>query len=51
MGKTVRQHKALEAGGSGGCVFAERSDLSFIAIEGGEQAAREVKQTVRRQTE
>jgi hypothetical protein len=25
------------------CVFAERSDLSFIATEGGEQAAREVK--------
>jgi hypothetical protein len=30
------------------CVFAERSDLSFIAIEGGEQAAREVKRTARR---
>jgi hypothetical protein len=29
-------------------IFAERSDLSFIAIEGGEQAAREAKQTARR---
>jgi hypothetical protein len=27
------------------CVFAERSDLSFIATEGGEQAAREAKRT------
>jgi hypothetical protein len=36
MGKTVRQRKALEAGGNGGCVLAERSDLSFIATEGGE---------------
>jgi hypothetical protein len=34
---------AQSFGGSGGCVFAERSDLSFIAIEGGEQAAREAK--------
>jgi hypothetical protein len=33
------------------CVFAERSDLSFIAIEGGEQATREVKRTARRRTE
>jgi hypothetical protein len=36
MEKTERQRKALEAVGSGGCVFAERSDLSFIATEGGE---------------
>jgi hypothetical protein len=33
------------------CVFAERSSLSFIATEGGEQAAREVKRTTRRRTE
>jgi hypothetical protein len=33
------------------CVFAERSDLSFIATEGGEQAVREVKRTARRRTE
>jgi hypothetical protein len=32
-------------------VFAERSDLSFIATEGGEQAAREAKRTARRWTE
>jgi hypothetical protein len=35
MGKTVRQRKALEAGGSGGsggCVFIERSDLCFIPV-------------------
>jgi hypothetical protein len=43
MGKTVRQRKALEAVVAVCCVFAERSDLSFIATEGGEQAAREVK--------
>jgi hypothetical protein len=30
------------------CVSAERSNLSFIATEGNEQAAREVKQTARR---
>jgi hypothetical protein len=30
------------------CVFAERSDLSFIATEGGEQATREAKRTARR---
>jgi hypothetical protein len=33
------------------CVFAKRSNLSFIATKGGEQAAREVKRTARRQTE
>jgi hypothetical protein len=51
MGKTVRQHKSLEAGEAVVavcCIFAERSDLSFIATEGGEQAAREVKRTARR---
>jgi hypothetical protein len=31
-------------------VFAERSDISFIAIEGGEQAAQEAKRTARRRT-
>jgi hypothetical protein len=30
------------------CVFAERSDLSFIATEGGEQASQEVKRIARR---
>jgi hypothetical protein len=30
------------------CIFAERSDLSFIATEEGEQATRETKQTARR---
>jgi hypothetical protein len=30
------------------CVFEERSDLSFIVTEGGEQAVREVKRTARR---
>jgi hypothetical protein len=30
------------------CVFTERSDLSFIATEGGEQATREAKRTARR---
>jgi hypothetical protein len=37
MGKTVRQRKALEAGAVVAvcCLFAERSDLSFIATEGG----------------
>jgi hypothetical protein len=30
------------------CVFAERGDLSFIATEGGEQAAREAKRIARR---
>jgi hypothetical protein len=32
------------------CVFAERSDLFFIATQGGEQAAREAKWTARRWT-
>jgi hypothetical protein len=32
-------------------LFAERSDLSFIATEGDEQAAREAKRTARRRTE
>jgi hypothetical protein len=36
MGKTVRQRKALEAVVAVCCMFAERSDLSFIATEGGE---------------
>jgi hypothetical protein len=43
MGKSVRQRKALKAVVAVCCVFAERSDLSFIATEGGEQAAREAK--------
>jgi hypothetical protein len=33
------------------CVFAERSDLSFIATEGGKPAAREAKRIARRRTE
>jgi hypothetical protein len=49
MEKTERQRKALDVVGSGGgCVLAERSDLSFIATEGGEQATWEVKRTARR---
>jgi hypothetical protein len=51
MRKTVRQSKALEAVVAVCYVFAERSDLSFIGTEGGEQAAREAKQTIRRRTE
>jgi hypothetical protein len=41
MGKKVRQRKALEAGGSGGCVLCLRGEerLSFIVTEGGEQQA------------
>jgi hypothetical protein len=41
----LRNEEAVEAMC---CVFAERSDLSFIATEGGEQATREAKQTARR---
>jgi hypothetical protein len=51
MGKTVRQRKALKAVVAVCCVFTERSDLSFIATEGGEQAAREAKRTAGRRTE
>jgi hypothetical protein len=43
MRKTVRQSKALEAVVAVCCVFAERSDISFIATEKGEQATREAK--------
>jgi hypothetical protein len=32
-------------------MFAERSDLSFIGTEGGEQAVWEEKRTARRRTE
>jgi hypothetical protein len=41
MSKTVRQRKVLEAEGSGAmlCVSGERSNLSYIGIEGCEQAA------------
>jgi hypothetical protein len=41
MSKTVRQRKVLEADGSGAmlCVSGERSNLSYIGIEGCEQAA------------
>jgi hypothetical protein len=48
MGKTMRQRKTLEAVVAVCCLFAERSDLSFIATEGGEQAAREAKRIARR---
>jgi hypothetical protein len=44
----LRNEEAVEAVC---CVFTERSDLSFIAIEGGEQATQEAKGTARRQTE
>jgi hypothetical protein len=48
MGRTVRQRKVLEAVVAVCSVFAERSDLSFIATEGGKQAAGEAKRTAKR---